>query len=267
MLALTGCAAPHPPAAPVLVGDDAQAPPFARVPYQPFSRDAAVQIALREWRAFGSVVLSPGEQLPYDAERADGYWQRVGEYWWLGLPLGNPDGAFTGKHTQSGAVFPASQDRDYAWSAAFIDYVMRMAGAGHRFPYAADHADYINAAKEHAMGRQPGLAVTAERPMAYAPRLGDLVCMWRDYHPVTFDALPAGRFPGHCDIVVALHRGYLDGIGGNVANTVAMWRIPVAADGRLALPDGTIVDPAHPWFVVLKVDYTIDGPLSAAPVS
>jgi hypothetical protein len=49
-------------------------------------------------------------------------------------------------------VFPASQDANYAWSAAFIDYVMRIAGAGHRFPYSSTHADYINAAKEHAMG-------------------------------------------------------------------------------------------------------------------
>ena len=48
------------------------------------------------------------------------------------------DQDFTGKHDQNGAVFPAEQDGNYAWSAAFIDYVMRMAGAGHRFPYSAN---------------------------------------------------------------------------------------------------------------------------------
>ena len=35
---------------------DEHVPPFARVPYQPFSRDAVVAIALREWRLFGSQV-------------------------------------------------------------------------------------------------------------------------------------------------------------------------------------------------------------------
>ena len=45
-----------------------------------------------------------------------------------------------------------SQDGDYAWSAAFIDYVMRMAGAGDRFPYSPSHADYINEARRHGGG-------------------------------------------------------------------------------------------------------------------
>ena len=38
------------------VAPDTHVPPFARVPYQPFSRDAVVAIALREWRLFGSPV-------------------------------------------------------------------------------------------------------------------------------------------------------------------------------------------------------------------
>ena len=43
--ALGGCAAP-----------DAHAPPFARVPYEPFSRSAAVAIATDEWRLWGMRV-------------------------------------------------------------------------------------------------------------------------------------------------------------------------------------------------------------------
>ena len=262
-LALAACAPPVPPRP----ADDAHIPPFARRPYQPFARDAAVQIALREWRAFGSVVLYPHQELPYDAERSDGLWQRVGEYWWLGLPLGAPDQGLTGKHDASGRIFPASEDGEYAWSAAFIDYVMRMAGAGHRFPYSPDHADYIDAAKEHAMGQRPGLAITAERPGNYAPQPGDLVCMWRGGQPIRYDDLPTARFPAHCDIVVAVHPGAIDAIGGNVDNTVGMWHIPVAADGRLAGPDGAVVDPDHPWFVVIRVAYDIDFPLSSAPAN
>lgn len=260
---LAACAAQQPPAG--LPPDDAHIPPFARLPYQPFSREAAVQIALREWRAFGSAVVYPNQQLPYDAERSEGLWQRVGEYWWLGLPLRAPDQGFTGMHDANGRVFPATRDGDYAWSAAFIDYVMRMAGAGHRFPYSPSHADYINAAKQHAMGQLPGLAITAEAPERYAPQPGDLICMWRGRRPIRFDDLPTARFPGHCDIVVAVHAGSLDGIGGNLDNSVAMHHIPLTADGHLAQPDGTVVDPDHPWFVVLRVDYDIGLP--PAPTS
>jgi hypothetical protein len=269
-LQLAACAAPPVVATPP-IQDDIHVPPYARRPYQPFARNAAVQIALREWRAFGSPVVSAGETLPYDAERADGLWQRVGDYWWLGLPMGATLHDVTGKHDQTGQVFAADQDRAYAWSAVFIDYVMRMAGAGPRFPYSPLHADYINAAKQEAMGLRRDLAIIAEAPESYAPQPGDLVCMWRGSHPIHFAELPADRFPGHCDIVVALHPGSIDGIGGNVANTVAMWHIPTTADGRLVTPDGTDVDPNHPWFVVLRVNYDvidpIIGPFAPAPVS
>jgi Uncharacterized protein conserved in bacteria (DUF2272) len=243
------------------VPDDLHIPPYARWPYQPFSRNAAVQIALREWRAFGAPVVSAGEELPYDAERAPGLWQRVGDYWWQGLAMGSPDQGITGKHNNNGFVFPASQDASYAWSAVFIDYVMRMAGAGHRFPYSPLHADYINAAEEEALGERHDLAIVAEPPQRLAPRPGDLVCMWRGSRPVGYADLPAGRFLSHCDIVVATHPGSIDGIGGNVDNTVAMRHIPTTANGCLAAPDGRVVDPNHPWFVVLRVNYDDDGPI------
>lgn len=272
LLALAACA-PERGVGPAALPDDIHIPPFARRPYQPFSREAAVQIALREWRAFGQPVVVPNQALPFDNERAEGLWQRVGEYWWLGLPMGIPDQGWTGMHDQNGQVFPASEDGNYAWSAAFIDYVMRMAGAGHRFPYSASHSDYINAAKEHAMGQGPDLVINAERPEAYAPQRGDLICQWRGRRPIRFDDPPTIRFPGHCDIVVQVHQGSLDVIGGNVENSVSMKHIPVTTDGRLANPDGGIVDPDHPWFVVIRVRYDIDGapaPMTSptvAPVS
>ncbi|MGE5270808.1 MAG: DUF2272 domain-containing protein [Thiohalocapsa sp.] len=269
MLALAACA-PAPPGPGSAAGpDDIHIPPFARWPYQPFSREAAVQIALREWRAFGQPVVLPHQELPFDNERAEGLWQRVGEYWWLGLPMGAKDQGFTGMHNQNGQVFPVSQDGNYAWSAAFIDYVMRMAAAGHRFPYSATHADYINAAKDHVMGRRPDLAIAAEHPASYAPRRGDLICMWRGRRQIRFEDLPTGLFPGHCDIVVATRPGTLDVIGGNVDNSVSMKHIPVTADGRLAGPDGVVVDPDYPWFVVIRVEYDLDAPAvpPPAPVS
>src|SRR5580698_11347360 len=160
---------------------DAHVPPFAKVPYQAFSRQAVVAVALREWRLFGQNIADPAADATrvIKPEREEGLWQRVGEYWWLGLNAGAPESGWTGKHDGKGAVFPADQDGDYAWSAAFISYVMRIAGAGPRFPYSADHADYINIAKQMADGKTSGWLITAERPEAYAPVPGDLICQGR----------------------------------------------------------------------------------------
>jgi hypothetical protein len=243
------------PAEGITTSLNAHVPPFARWPYQPFSREAAVQIALREWRAFGQQVVFPNVELPVDEERQEGMWQRVGEYWWLGLDPRWKEQAWTGIHNENGEVFPESQDGNYAWSAAFISYVMRMAGAGSGFPYTETHADYINAARRHELGEAPGIVLTTERMEVYAPLRGDLICYWRGRRPITYDDLPAGKFGGHCDIVVEIKPGELDVIGGNVDNAVAMKHIPATADGQLAGPDGVALDPDHNYFVVLKVDY------------
>lgn len=231
LLALTACVAP-----------DAHVPPFARVPYQAFSRQAVVAIALREWRAFGARNLDDvGEA---QAERDEGLWQRIGEYWWLGLDAGARESGWTGRHDGLGWTFPADEDGAYAWSAAFISYVMRIAGAGARFPYAADHAEYINAS------RRPGAwVVTAEPPDAYAPQPGDLICRGRGRAAgLRFGDLPTGRFPSHCDIVVAPPEdGLIAVVGGNVGNTVARRFFAVERDGVLSPAD-------PPWLSVLRVD-------------
>jgi Uncharacterized protein conserved in bacteria (DUF2272) len=266
---LAGCAvAPpsaHAPSAAPAPGtaSDANIPPFARAPYASFSREAAVQVALGEWRAFRSPIKYPGTELPEDEEREEGLWQRVGLYWWIGLGPSWAESAWTGIHDENGQVFPADRDGDYAWSAAFISYVMRMAGAGGSFPYSITHADYIDAAARH----DPGVALTAERITNYAPQIGDLICLWRGRTPVTFDELPVGRFPGHCDLVVGIKPVELDVIGGNVDNAVTMKPIPITADGHLVGPDGVVLDPDHHWFVVLKVLYQRDGTAPPARVA
>jgi hypothetical protein len=260
LLLVAACAAPKPELrAPQPTALDAHVPPYARDPYQPFSRAAAIAIALREWRAFGQPIAVPGVPEAQDYERLEGLWQRVGDYWWEGLDPRFVAQRWTGMHDEHGLVFPASADGNYAWSAAFISYVMRMAGAGPHFPYSENHATYIDAAARH----DPGIALEAERPRDYAPQSGDLICLYRTKRPMTFEDLPTAEpFPAHCDIVVARRPGQLDVVGGNVDDAVAMKHIPVTADGRLAGPDGALVDPDHPWFVVLKVNYAIGFPPS-----
>jgi hypothetical protein len=104
-LGIGGCAAPtvEPTGFTIGLTGDTQTPPYSRVPYQPFTREAAVQIAYREWRAFGQPVVLPHTELAVDNERAEGLWQRVGDYWWLGLPLGSREQDFTGIHDQTAA--------------------------------------------------------------------------------------------------------------------------------------------------------------------
>ena len=241
---------------------DAHVPDFARRPYEPFSRTAAIAIALREWRLFGSPVADedPSTRPPVDPaakpERLPGLWQRVGEYWWLGLDAGDPARRWTGKHDGDGRVFPASQDGSFAWSAAFISYVMRIAGAGRHFPYAASHSVYIDAARAASLGRRPDLALRAEPADRAAPQPGDLICFARGWaEDLRFEDLPAGRFASHCALVVTLAPGTLSVIGGNVDDAVALTHVPLTPDGMLAEPDGRAVDPRYPWSVVLRVLY------------
>jgi Uncharacterized protein conserved in bacteria (DUF2272) len=250
---LSACAPRLPP--------DAHVAPFARIPYEPFSRQAVVAIALREWRLFGSLVDDdpPGSYRPASPEdkpeRQQGLWQRVGEYWWLAMNTGAPQAAWTGKHDASGITFPASQDGVYAWSAAFISYVMRIAGAGVGFPYSASHSDYIDIAKQMALGQTTGWLIAAERLETYAPQPGDLICLGRgSARDLRYEDLPAGQFPAHCDIMVeTAAAGQISVVGGNVDDAVTLKHVPVTLDGRLATPDGQVLDTRYPWMVVLRL--------------
>ncbi len=183
-------------------------------------------------------------------ERKPGLWERVGEYWWEGVNAGEPDARWTGKHDGQGKVFPVAVNGDYAWSAAFISYVMRIAGAGAAFPYAPDHAAYINYAARAALGVVRDPLLVAENPANYAPRLGDLVCLPRGAaRGMVFADLPTAQdFPAHCSIVVGSRTGEVSVIGGNVDDAVTMEHLHANGQGEL---EGN----RENWFVVLKVMY------------
>lgn len=245
---------------------DAHAPPFANKPYAAFSRQAAINIARGQWRYWGRVVFDapPADELPADAadtpERRNGFWQQVGIYWWLGMNAGRPEDRWTGKHDAAGHVFPPKANGRYAWSAAFISYVMRMAGAGPDFPYAPDHAHYIDYAWRAAHGAVKHPLLLAENPQNHAPRAGDLICAGRSSaRDMSYADLPsAGYFPSHCAIVAAVHPQMIAVIGGNVDDTVALTHVPVTPAGMLVMPNGTVVDDRYDWFVVLRVLYKRD---------
>jgi hypothetical protein len=253
VLALSGCA----------VQPDVHAPAFANDAFAPFSRSAAVAIAQGEWRYWGSPVIDapPAAYHPVDAqamrERDPGDWQQVGLYWWLGMNAGHNYDRWTGKHNATGKTFQPAINGRFAWSAAFISYIMRIAGAGPHFPYAPDHAHYIDYAWNAAHGKIANPLLVAENPATYAPIPGDLICAGRGRAgSMTYADLPSyGFFPAHCAIVVEQTPSMLSVIGGNVDDTVALTHVPTTARNTLQHRDGTIVDQRYDWFVVLKVLY------------
>jgi hypothetical protein len=240
---------------------DTHIPDFARKPFEPFSRKAAVAIALREWRVFGEPFDdAPPGRVPQAnfgfPERREGLWQRIGEYWWLGLGYRHPHHGRTGKHDEHGVVFSPLRDGLYAWSAVFISYVMRTAGAGDRFPYSEGSSEFMNEARRASLGQTPRRAMWAEKPQDYAPAPGDLICFGRrENQGVRFESLPAGRFLSHCDIVVKTEPGKIEVVGGNVDDAVTLKHVPVTAEGKLAGPDGQLLDRRYPWCEVIKILY------------
>lgn len=254
---LAACAAR--PAAPVGasagyggLATDAHVPAFARRPFEPFSRQNAIAIAQREWRAFGMHVNDdpPDQQNPPRELRLDhqpGLWQRVGEFWWLGQNAGTREEDWTSRYNENGTPYAGDAP---AWSAAFISYVMRTAGAAEKFVYTPLHAEYINAA---ARG-EGGLRI--ERPDTYPPRPGDLICTGRgSSRNIRFESLPAPSFYGHCDLVTEAVPGQLVVIGGNVDASVTMKHVPTGPNGTLAEPGGRPYDSRYNWFVVVRPAY------------
>ena len=75
---------------------------------------------------------------------------------------------------------------------------------------------------------------------------GDLICTGRgSAGTLRYDDLPAGKFPAHCDIVVdTAVPGQIAVIGGNVDDAVTLKHVPVTPDGKLAGPDGVVLDSA-----------------------
>jgi hypothetical protein len=87
--------------------------------------DGIVGLAYAEWEFFGRQEFDiDGNRIRKGMDEAEeGFWQRVGLYWREGTGK-----KFTGR------------DDDIPWSAAFISYIMRKAGADGRFRFNALHS-------------------------------------------------------------------------------------------------------------------------------
>jgi hypothetical protein len=150
------------------------------------------------------------------------------------------------------------------WSAVFISWVMRTAGAGSAFSYDTAHRVYVSAAKRNAESGNSANPFWAYPVEKIAPEVGDLVCADRPTGDqcggVTYATIDNGTaWPTHCDVVTAVDRAgrKLTAVGGNVSNSVKAKTITTDAQG--------FVVPAQPgqtcrYFAILKVRATPAAP-------
>lgn len=194
-------------------------------------RRAVVAAATAEWQFFGYQQRDVNGQMIRRGHREtdEGYDKRIGTYWKQALGL-NRDG----------------DDTDWYWSAAFVSFVMKIAGAGDRFAYAATHSKYIHWAIRNRLDAIANVAFLAHRLHEYAPLPGDIIGRPRKGLSMSYDqAATQDRYAGHCDIVVAARPGILDAIGGNVDDSVTM-------TSRRTRDDGTLIGADKSWFVVIR---------------
>jgi Uncharacterized protein conserved in bacteria (DUF2272)/Phage tail lysozyme len=141
----------------------------------------------------------------------------------------------------------ASFQARHAWSAVFVSYVMRRAGAGPAFVYSALHQTYIRAARENRLRRNTANPFWAFRATEVAPGVGDLVCASRSNSGATYDNIADPQVRAtHCDIVTEVQPGRIRVIGGNVSQTVGEKWLRALPDGRLS-----VVGPQSRLFAVI----------------
>lgn len=147
-------------------------------------------------------------------------------------------------YTAAQLASPAFQG-SHPWSAAFISWVMRKAGAGDAFKYNASHSVYTAAAKKNRIDGNDN-PFKAYRIGELSPRVGDLICKARAGSGATYDTIKPGMTT-HCDIVVGVRPDGLEVVGGNVSNSVSGGRGRVKLDsaGHLTGPD---------YFAVIRID-------------
>jgi hypothetical protein len=194
-------------------GTTSPAVPQPYVPAQPATSGATlrsniVTIAVKEWERWGKGTITESDSRMRSV--LEDYW-RTGVGW---VPS-DPTWWTT-----------------WAWSAAFISWVMRKASAGNAFKYSSLHTDYVAAAKRNRIENNSN-PFKAYRITEAVPRVGDLVCLERSNSGVTYDNVDKGNYASHCDIVTAIQPGKLITTGGNLSNSVQQTTVTIDSSGRI----------------------------------
>lgn len=198
-------------------------------------------LARREWEAWGRGTRK--ETDPAMRETLLGYWETV---------------------LSRSAAERAVRDRRF-WSAVFVSYLLRHAGAGTAFTYAAAHYLYVAAAKR-ARRSNDTAKFRAFGITEVKPEIGDIVCRDRHTKPgqcggTTYDNVDDGRYhPTHCDIVTEVTSNSISMIGGNVDHSVKARTIRLDAGGLVIPGQGSCA-----YFAILKSPG--QRPATAAPIA
>jgi hypothetical protein len=202
-----------------------------------------VAIANDEWNFFGKQTMDNDSLVQRGRQEGEaGYWQRVVQYWKEGL--GN---------SRINSRLAVMSDNN-PWSAAFISYVFKKAGAATEFPYSSAHYTYITHAISNKKNGNLTSSLVGYRVTEYAPKIGDLICAPRaaDKEKVTYDNALSYRnsdgelfFSAHCDIVVSVGDSSIDVIGGNVSNSVTRNTVKTTGGKVTASSD-------RKWLVVIQ---------------
>jgi hypothetical protein len=187
-------------AAPPRTSGGTQPQPSAPAPIPsnlPPLRTNLARTAVAEWERWRRGTATEGDSTMRSTLR---------DYWLTGTGI-NPE-----------TIGDASWWSAYPWSAAFISWVARKAGAGPAFTYSSSHSKYIAAAKQNRLSNNSN-PFKAYRVTEAAPRVGDLVCASRNGSGATYDNI---QYPmaTHCDVVTEVRPGQIAMIGGNVSNSV-----------------------------------------------
>lgn len=191
-------------------------------------RDRLLKLLDSEWQVWGQQTMAIGGSVTSSGQKEDepGFSERVNRYWRESLGL---------NHTGND---------DIPWSAAFISWIFKTAGAGSAFTYSPRHSTYLFKAILASQDAHTKELFVGHRPKDYKAKLGDLIGRARQSW-IDFDHQKNGEYLSHSDIVVSVGNDSLDVIGGNVENSVTR--------RTLALnPDGTIDTSRYPAFVVVE---------------
>ena len=200
--------------------------------------EEVVRICNEQWEFFDR-----GRRKEYQKK----VFRRVGDFWSEGADVSGRTGRsqvdFGNLDRDNPEVIvPDSRNKNPPWSAAFISFVAKTAGAGNRFKYSGAHATYILAALDAAANSNTTAKFIARRHTQQRPQIGDLIACGRERaKTATFDTVRdfvvEGFFPSHCDFVVEIGDDFVRTIGGNVGHSVARKNWPLNTQGRIGDKD------------------------------
>lgn len=155
------------------------------------------------------------------------------------------------KYWEEGAgVFGKSEQaiRKDSWSAAFISYVMKKAGADKDWKYSQGHYEYINDSIKNRLANN-GKPFYAYRPDEVKLAIGDIVGSNREGGHITYDtAIKTGQYMSHSDLVGDIVDGTAKTFGGNWSSSVSIINVPLTKDGKIDMTNRKNKD----VFVVIK---------------